>query len=120
MATSSTEAKFYTAVVCAKVVRYLCHVLKDLGLEMKDPTPLYVDNQVCIHIINTRRPTSRTRHIEVQFFAVQSWRKNGEIVMRHIPGVINGSDDLTKAVSWVLHHRHARRSMGHYNHVLSK
>ena len=34
--------------------------------------------------------------------------------MRHIPGIINPSDDLTKAFGWVLHALHARRSTGHY------
>ena len=34
--------------------------------------------------------------------------------MRHISGIINPSDDLTKALSWVLHARHARRGKGHY------
>ena len=34
--------------------------------------------------------------------------------MRHIPGIINPSDDLTKAFGWVLHALHARCGMGHY------
>lgn len=34
--------------------------------------------------------------------------------MKHLPGIINPSDALTKPLSWVLHHRHVRRAMGHY------
>ena len=34
--------------------------------------------------------------------------------MEHIPGIINSADDLTKPTGWVLHERHARRTMGHY------
>ena len=34
--------------------------------------------------------------------------------MCHIGGIINPSDNLTKALGWVLHSRHARRGMGHY------
>ena len=34
--------------------------------------------------------------------------------MKHLPGVINPSDDLTKPVSWALHGRHAPRAMGHH------
>ena len=33
--------------------------------------------------------------------------------MKHIPGIINPSDDLTKPLGWVLHARHVRRIMGH-------
>ena len=34
--------------------------------------------------------------------------------MRHIPGIIHPSDDLTKALGWILHARHAHHGMGHY------
>ena len=33
--------------------------------------------------------------------------------MKHIPGVINPADDLTKPLGYVLHSRHARYMMGH-------
>ena len=33
--------------------------------------------------------------------------------MKHIPGAINAADDLTKALTWVLHHHHAQRHMGY-------
>jgi hypothetical protein len=36
------------------------------------------------------------------------------LVMRHIPGIINCADDLTKPLGWVLHSRHARRTVGHH------
>ena len=114
-ATSSTEAEFYAGVTCAKIVRYMRHILKELNLLKDGPTKLYVDNLACMNIVNERRPTPRTRHIEVQHFAVQEWRENKEILMEHIPGPINPSDDLTKALTWVLHGRHSRRAMGHYN-----
>ena len=34
--------------------------------------------------------------------------------MEHLPGILNPSDDLTKPLGWVLHARHARRSMEHH------
>jgi len=42
----------------------------------------------------------------------------GDIVMRHIPGIINPADDLTKPLGWVLHARHARRIMGFKFHLM--
>ena len=36
------------------------------------------------------------------------------IIMSHIPGIINPADDLTKALGWILHTRHARFIMGHF------
>ena len=87
---------------------------------MKDgPSKIYVDNKAAVDIVNENRPTPRCRHIETQFFAVQKWRADEEVLMEHFPGVINNSDDLTKALSWVLHYRHARRSMGHFASTLA-
>ena len=48
------------------------------------------------------------------FFALQDWRLDGDIIMIHIPGILNFSDDLTKPLGWVLHARHCRRHMGHF------
>ena len=114
VATSSTEAEFLSAVTCAKIVKYLRYVLKELDLLQKDPTTIYIDNEAALNMINERRPTPRARHVDIQHFAIQEWREAGDIVMNHIPGTINPSDDLTKALSWILHARHARRNMGHY------
>ena len=72
---------------------------------------MYIDNEADIA---KNRPTTRARHIEIQHFAIQEWRAKKELVMRHIAGIMNPSDDLTKALGWVLHSWHARRGMGHY------
>ena len=114
VATSSTEAEFYAGVTCAKAAKYLRYVLQELDALREGPTPLYIDNEAAIAMINENRPTTRARHIEIQHFAIQEWRAKNDLVMRHIPGIINPSDDLTKALGWVLHSRHARRGMGHY------
>lgn len=113
-ATSSTEAEFYASVSAAKHARYLRSVLSELGFPQLAPTPLYCDNQSAIKMVNARIPTDRSRHILIQHFAIQDWKDAGDIVMKHIPGTLNPSDDLTKPLGWVLHSRHARRLMGHF------
>lgn len=114
VATSSTEAEFYAAVTCAKIAKYLRYVLQELDALAPGPTELFIDNRAALDMINESRPTPRARHIEIQHFAIQEWRQRGDIVMRHIAGILNLSDDLTKVLGWILHSRHARRSMGHY------
>ena len=66
-------------------------------------------------MINAKVPTERSRHIDIQHFAIQDWKEAGDLLMAYIPGVINPSDELTKPLGWILHERHARRLMGHYN-----
>jgi len=113
-ATSSTEAEFLAAVATAKHARYMRAIMSDLGFPPKGPTIMYCDNQSAINMINARVPTERSRHIDIQHFAIQDWKDSGAIVMEFIPGIINPTDDLTKPLGWVLHDQHARRVMGHY------
>jgi len=116
VSTSSTEAEFIASVYSAKAVKHLRSVLSDLQLPLRGPTIIYCDNKAAIAMINDSKPTPRSRHIDVQHFAIQEWRNNQEIEMRHISGILNPADDETKALSWMLHSRHSRRAMGHYGH----
>ena len=101
-------------MLAAKHAKYLRAILRELGFPMKAPTPIYEDNMSAINMINARVPTERSHHIDIQHFAIQDWKEAGDIVMRHIPGIINASDDLTKPLGRVLHERHAQCSLGHY------
>jgi len=77
-------------------------------------TVLYEDNKAAITMINQCKPTTCSHHIDVQFFAIQDWHKQGDILMKHISGILNLADDSTKALGWILHHRHAWHAMGHH------
>ena len=114
VSTSSTEAEFLAAVHAAKIAKYLRSIVAELGYPQSDPTRLYEDNAAAILMINASRPTSRSRHIDIQHFAIQEWKANREIILEHIPGIINSADSLTKSLGPTLHHRHVRRLMGHY------
>jgi hypothetical protein len=65
-------------------------------------------------MVNAGRPTTRSRHIDIQHFAIQDWKQAGDLELIHIPGIINPADCLTKPVAWILHSRHTGRLMGHY------
>jgi Reverse transcriptase (RNA-dependent DNA polymerase) len=114
VSTSSTEAEFIAAVHAAKLAKYLRSVLFELGHPQPGPTTLYEDNAAAILMINASRPTPRSRHIDIQHFAIQEWKARQEILLRHIPGIINPADSFTKSLGSTLHHRHVRRLMGHY------
>ncbi|KAG7370191.1 hypothetical protein IV203_027937 [Nitzschia inconspicua] len=70
-ATSSTEAEFIAAVSAAKTAKYLRAVLHELSFPQLSPTPIHIDNVSAIQIINARKPTERSRHIDIQAFAIQ-------------------------------------------------
>ena len=103
-ATSSAEAEFCAAAFCAKQVKCFRHILQELEAPAPGPSTLHIDNEAALHVINERHPTPCARHVDVQHFAIQEWHENGDIRMRHVPGVINPSDGLTKALATILHH----------------
>jgi Reverse transcriptase (RNA-dependent DNA polymerase) len=113
-ATSSTEAEFICAVHTGKIVKYLRSILFELGFEQREPTPIYEDNRAAIDMVNANKPTERSRHIDIQHFAIQGWKQRKILVLKHLSGIVSPSDALTKPLSWVLHSRHTRRLMGHY------
>ena len=114
VATSLTEAEFYSSVTCGKIAKCLCCVLTALDALCPGPTHLFIDNVAALHMINEKHPTPHAQHIDIHHFAIQEWCKKKDLVMEHLPGFLNPSDDLTKPLGWVLHACHAHRSMGHY------
>jgi hypothetical protein len=109
---SFTEAEFLIAVTVAKVVKYLRAVLNELGFLQNDSTNIFKDNAAEIMMANARRPTKRSRHIDIQHFFLQEWVQNGYMVLKHVRGTINPPDALTKVVGWILHHQHCTRVKG--------
>ena len=86
-----------------------------MGFPQEEPTHIYIDNESALKIINDNTSlTEWTCHINIRFFPLQNWRIDKEIIMTHIPGTLNPSDDLTKGLAYVLHARHCRRYMGHF------
>jgi len=113
-AQSSTEAKLIAANAAAKVTKHLRFILHELGHTQTKPTPICEDNNSAIKIVNHSRPTDRSCQVEIRHFALQHWRLMKDIILICLPGVVNPADVLTKALGWVLHHRHAPYLMGHY------
>ena len=114
VATSSTQGEFMQAVTCCKAVKYCRHILTEIQRPMSGPSPINEDNKACIMMVNQGRPTDRTRHLAIQWFAIQEWKQNGDIEVFHIPSADNSADNNTKGLSVALHQRHAHRAMGHY------
>ena len=112
--TSSTEAEFMQAVLVSKAVKWVRYIMKELGRKQIGPSPIGEDNKAAIMMVNQQRPTTRTRHIDTQWFAIQEWKQLGDILLTYIKTGNNPSDALTKALGTVLHHRHCARAMGHY------
>jgi hypothetical protein len=71
-----------------------------------------VDNLAASMMANAGKPTERSRHIDVQYFALLKWVKEGDVLLVHIAGIWNPSNALKKPLGWVINHNNYYRVMG--------
>ena len=112
IAMSSTEAEFYALADAGKLTLYLRSVMSDLNIEQYHATPMYEDNQGCRLMASASKPTRRTRHIDIKYFAILDWVNRDLINIKGINTSDNAADNLTKANSKTLFYRHADTIMG--------
>ncbi|CAI7751922.1 unnamed protein product [Closterium sp. NIES-53] len=60
---SSCEAEIYAGAMAAQELRWLTHLLTDLGEQPRSPPVLYVDNKAMIALCQEHRLEHRTKHI---------------------------------------------------------
>jgi hypothetical protein len=53
-----------------KAALYLRWILEEIGIIMKQPTPILADNQGAVRLANAHQPTRRTRHVEIKHFII--------------------------------------------------
>jgi hypothetical protein len=52
---------------------FICSILWDLGISQEAARIAYKDNDGCTAMGNTQKPTARTRHIDIKYFALCDW-----------------------------------------------
>jgi hypothetical protein len=88
-------------------------ILWDLNIPQEAATIAYEDNDGCTAMANAQKPTTRTRHIDMKYFAMCDWVERDLIHLERIDRLINIADHLTKPLSRILFHRHADFLLGH-------
>ena len=109
---SSTEAEFIAACDATKIILYIRYILQDIGISQEKATTLFEDNQGALLMANSGQPTKRTRHMDVKYFAIQSWVENDLLVLKRIDTNDNEADTMTKNVGRTMFYRHHDYLMG--------
>jgi hypothetical protein len=112
IAHSSTEAEYYEANDAGRQSLYCRSIMWDLGIPQEAATILYEDNDGATAMANAGKPTSRTRHIDIKFYAIQEWVERDLIVLKRIDTAINMADHFTKPLPRILFYRHNDYNMG--------
>jgi hypothetical protein len=64
VALSSTEAEFYAVSEAVKEILFVVQVLLDVGIPVKTPITVKVDNMGAVFMVNNATSSARTRHID--------------------------------------------------------
>ena len=95
-----------------KYALYLRLLLTDLGFTQSNPTTLLIDNTGAVFMVDAQAPTRRTRHVDIQYFALLEWSETKQIKATSIPTATNISDSMTKPTGRIKFHQHADLFMG--------
>ena len=92
------EAEYIAAVHCAAEMLFILQVVESLGIEVQLPMTLHVDSEGAKRMANNWSTKGRTKHIDVRHHFLRELTEKGIIECKHVKGVENLSDLLTKNV----------------------
>lgn len=93
---SSTEAEYRVLTDASKDVLYFRRILEELGIGMRETTPIISDNQSCIKLAHNPVMHTRTKHIGIQAHFIRETVQNGDISIEYTPTNLQRADFLTK------------------------
>jgi hypothetical protein len=93
---STTKAETYAGGTCVQGMLYMKNVPESLGLKVKLPMVLEMDNQGVVYLANNWSSGGRTIHIDVQSVFLRELEEAGVIVINWIAGAVNEGDIFTK------------------------
>lgn len=95
---SSAEAEYRAMANTTCEITWISGLLKDMGVNISQPTTLYCDNKAAIHISEHPIYHERTKHIEIDCHLVREKTQEGKIKTSYIPTGEQQADIFTKAL----------------------
>jgi len=109
---SVTEAELYAAVQCAQDMLFIWKIIMSIGLKVKLPMILELDNKGAVDIANNWSVAGRTKHIDTKQYFIRQQKKDGIIKVRWIAGKINEADLYTKNLPGPDFRKHTKMFVG--------
>jgi len=104
---SVTEAELVAATACVQDMLFAMRLMESIGLSVKKPMALTVDNKGAKDLANNWSVEGRTRHIDVRYYFLHELKEAGlvQTVWQH--GTNNCADLFTKNLDGAAFRRHA-------------
>ena len=107
----STEAEYVAVSELLKSIKFVVQLLGELGIDVKLPVKIYMDNLGAIHLVNNRKTGNRTKHIDIAHHFIREYIEDGVVEVEFVRSEENDSDVFTKNTSGEIFKRHTAKFM---------
>ena len=83
------------ACECTQDMIWIKQIVTCLGLKVKTPMKLYVDNQSVVDLVNKWSVSGHTHHVDVQYWWPRSLKEEGQLIVEWIDTESNTVDFFT-------------------------
>ena len=90
---------------------FVKQILEFLGIEIKYPIVVNVDNVGAIFLASSPSSGQRTRHIDIRYHFVREFIEDGVLKIIFVRSEENDSDMFTKNVTEILYKKHGNKFM---------
>jgi hypothetical protein len=112
IALSVSEAEIIALVQCVQEIMFIVKLINSLGLKVKKPIELEVDNKATVDLVNGWNISGGTKHSEVKIMYLRELKEKGTIRVYWHPTEENESDIYTKNVKTEDFERHVMTLYG--------
>jgi hypothetical protein len=109
---SVTEAEIVAATSCAQSMLFEFRLLRSIGLDVKLPMELRVDNSGAKDFFNNWSVGGRMRHVHVRQLYLRDLKEDGLVRVKWIPTEENSVDVFTKNLFGPLYEKHIKTYVG--------
>ena len=109
---SVTESELDSGTSCAQDMLYDMRVVESIGLKVKKPMILWMDNKGAVDLANSWSVGGRTRHVDVKQYFLRELKEEGTILVKWKPGKRMRSDVFTKNLGRPLFETHLEHFVG--------
>ena len=106
---SLSEAEYIALSEAAKEVKYVYQVLLSMGIKVKLPIVIRVDNIGAIFMSGNVMVSPRTKHVDVRYHFVREFVYEGFIKVIFVQSTDNDADLFNKNLPGALHKKHATK-----------
>ena len=109
---STAESELASGTQCAQEMLYVMRVLESIGLKVKKPMILEIDNRGAVGLANNWSVGGRTRHVEVRMYFLRELKEAGIIHTVWLCGDDMSSDLFTKNLARPQFEKHTQTFCG--------